>query len=355
MNLESMSRRRLCAALAATFTVAGCSSSPRSTPTVIAPIPLPTVTASPAPGKLLIAREGNFFLFDLGNLQTIQITHFPTDNFASSPSLSPDRKSVAYTFYVLPTNQNDLGGSDLSLMSIDGTNSHVLMPHGTPGVSFEEPCWTADGKAIVAAQRTVGTDQGKTTGTRVAIVRVGLDGSGPTTLVEGGQSPNASPDGKHLAYMTANQAGVTTRLWLADAEGKGAQDLLKGQGFTSIRGPRFSPDSSRIAFGAVGGPIVTAPGGARSATGGASTIRSLFGPTVAEAHGIPWEIWTVRPDGSDLRRLTHVQEDSPVPAWSPDGKWIAFAGEVGLYLVDTSGQRTVRLSTSTSGGGIAWI
>jgi hypothetical protein len=55
--------------------------------------------------------------------------------------------------------------------------------------------------------------------------------------------------------------------------------------------------------------------------GGDSTAeaRSPLGPGVAEADGIPAEIWIVQPDGSGLRRLTNVQQHSPIPAWSPIG------------------------------------
>ena len=76
---------------------------------------------------------------------------------------------------------------------------------------------------------------------------------------------------------------------------------------------------------------------------------------LAEAHGVPWEIFTIRPDGSDLRQLTHETEDTPTPGWSPSGAWIAFSGEIGLYLVDSEGRDTIRVSTSVSGGGMTWF
>jgi TolB protein len=38
-----------------------------------------------------------------------------------------------------------------------------------------------------------------------------------------------------------------------------------------------------------------------------------------------YEIYSIRVDGTDLRRLTRSQGIDAHPAWSPDGEWIAFA------------------------------
>ena len=59
-------------------------------------------------------------------------------------------------------------------------------------------------------------------------------------------------------------------------------------------------------------------------------------------------------DGSELTQLTHLSADNPVPAWSPDGKWIAIARETGLYVVDAAGVQTSRLSFDLSTG-IDWL
>lgn len=331
---------------------AGCGAiGAQPTPTIIAPISLPTATASPVQGQLLITRSGNFFTFDLGTLRESQISHFPKDTFAASPALSPDGEQVAYTDYVLPKDQSDLGGSDLMVMGASGDAPRLIRAHGKPGTSFEEPCWAADGSAILATSRQTVYANGKFQGVKITIVRAPLAGSNPATIVEDAQTPAASPDGKYLAYLTTDQQGVTRKLWIADAQGRGGRELLADKGFTYVRAPHFSRDGSYLAFGGVGGPPDAGPAQARQAR----PAEGLLGVGRAEAHGIPWEIWVVRPDGSDLRRLTHLQEDSPVPTWSPDGRWIAFSAEVGLYLVDAHGHQTLRLSTQPSGGGLAWL
>lgn len=40
-----------------------------------------------------------------------------------------------------------------------------------------------------------------------------------------------------------------------------------------------------------------------------------------------WEVYVMKPDGSQLKRLTNHAGHDGLPTWSPDGKWIAFVRE----------------------------
>ena len=63
-------------------------------------------------------------------------------------------------------------------------------------------------------------------------------------------------------------------------------------------------------------------------------VRRLPGDTIRE-------IWIMRPDGSGAHRLTSLHGTSINPAWSPDGRRIVFASDIvgslyDLYLVGRS-------------------
>lgn len=55
-------------------------------------------------------------------------------------------------------------------------------------------------------------------------------------------------------------------------------------------------------------------------------------------------------DGGNLKRLTKSREDESSPCWSPDGKWICFAGKYNerraLWKIPANGGEPVRIATS---------
>ena len=61
-----------------------------------------------------------------------------------------------------------------------------------------------------------------------------------------------------------------------------------------------------------------------------------------------YKIYSIRPDGSDLKRLTFDPASDQTPAWSPDGRRLAFTSERSgggdLYVMDADGGSLRRLS-----------
>jgi dipeptidyl aminopeptidase/acylaminoacyl peptidase len=127
-------------------------------------------------------------------------------------------------------------------------------------------------------------------------------------------SPAWSPDGTKIAFVSNRDGNFD--IWVMSSDGSNPIDLTHNP--AQDRWPAWSPDGEWIAF--------------------ASVRDSPY-----------WELYIMRADGSDVRRVTWWQDASDVaPAWSPDGKWLAFAsrrdGNWEIYVVDRDGGNLVRLT-----------
>jgi Tol biopolymer transport system component len=285
---------------------------------------------------------------DIKNRALTKAVEFDRRASLSSVATSPDRTQVAVAVYVASTERGDLGGADIYVVDLATGTQQMVVPHGASGVWLNEPAWSADGKSIYFTRRAAIMQDGRYRGEEVSIRRVNLDGSDESLVVSGASSPSLSADGQFLAYLGPVGGAQPASLWVANPEGQQARKLTD-QTFIQVGTPRFAPGGSQLAFTAVGGPNIPVQlGAARNVFG------ALFSPRVAEAHGIPWDLWVVNADGSGLRRVTDVGEDAPVPAWSPDGASIAFSGEVGIYIVTLATSVTVMVAEEPSSG-VVWV
>jgi TolB protein len=156
--------------------------------------------------------------------------------------------------------------------------------------------------------------------------------------------------GEPRAAFVASSYG---RIALLNADGEAVRTFGRGES------PAFSRDASRIAFVRDGDVWVMSAGGAglvRVTRTAAVEESPDWGPNdtlvYASRRGGTFELWLQQP-GKTARRLTHVaqqwQEDRS-PAWSPDGRSIAFASSrpgffnQELYLIRPDGSGLRRLT-----------
>src|SRR5215467_2003880 len=138
-------------------------------------------------------------------------------------------------------------------------------------------------------------------------------------------SPSFSPDGTRIAFNS--DLGGIPQVWTADVDGGWPQPV------TTLDEPvhflHWSPDGSEIAF------------------------------TVAPGGGMNEQVYTVRPDGTGLRRLTDGgRETNRLGRWTHDGTALMLASNrrdaatMDAYLVDVATGRFSLVAGTRGVGGL---
>lgn len=172
---------------------------------------------------------------------------------------------------------------------------------------------------------------------------VNADGSGLRRLTKTPGwdfDPAWSPDGRQIAFRRQPGDDTTSDIYVMNADGSSRRNLTASSGALRDWGPAWSP-GSRIAYNSEQGSppgllqlrLVSADGSRRR------QVKSIYveypawspdGRRVAFMSPVPvgsenYEIFVMKTDGSGVRRLTTSPGPDGWPAWSPDGERIAFS------------------------------
>jgi Tol biopolymer transport system component len=316
-------------------------------------VAVPTATSRAVDGRIVTVREERLLLFEAGQSRVVYLA--PGRGRALDPAWAPGGRTIAFA-RLTPgaaaggTLADRLPTADLMLVEEDGSGARVAVATDAPGVQLDGPAWSPDGTTLYHGYYRPTVEGELIVGQTQELRRTELLTGVSSTLAADGVSPAVSPDGALVAFVGRGPGGEES-LRLVPAAGGQPSELIAPGTFLSIHAPRFSPDGTTIAFT-----------GVRLAAGASapdSSPLTRFGGrllvAVAEAHGGPWEVWTVPVGGGQPRQLSRLQEDYPSAVWSADGRRLLVQGEVGLYLLDAGSGAAELVTTDAGYGRLDWL
>ena len=303
-------------------------------------------------GRLIYSQGiGGLWQIDMQTGEQTQLWQLPERGYLSGVAATSNRDQLVLA-YASPPPQGtpQLGATDIYLAAADLSSMELLIERTVQYESFSNPTVSPDDMWLYYAHSTPTFDtDGNITGASLGIERVSISGGEPEVIIPNGQQPSISVDGSRLVYLLFDIETYTQSLWSADSDGANASELVPGSIFFAMAGPHLSPDGSVVSF--------AASGEMDAAAANNPTLRdwllSWLGAARVQAHGPPWEIWTVPATGGIPEQQTELLIDSPGTVWSPDGDFIALVHPGGILLIGEDEPRS--LGMSAGHGEIIWV
>ena len=156
-------------------------------------------------------------------------------------------------------------------------------------------------------------------------------------LTFGGENAEAyfSSDGKQLIFQSKRDGRSCDQIYTMNVDGSKVRMVSNGDGRTTCS--YFLKGNKRILYGS------TRLGG-KECPPNPDFSQGYVWPVYPQ-----YDIFTAKPEGSDIRRLTNTAGYDAEATVSPDGKRIVFTserdGDLDIYTMDVDGTNVKRLTT----------
>ncbi len=264
----------------------------------------------------------------------------PTD-WGVWASYSPDGKKLAFNRHPAPWWRKHYRGSysaDLWVTDLDGKTFRRLLDSELPDDEKPNNIWPmyGNGEIFFVSDRSTRAKAGSAKAMESVnnIWKIAAAGGQPAQVTRHSSGslfyPSISADGKTIVYEE------NFSIWKLDT----------ASGRTSEVKIEIATDAKENNF-----TVRTFNGETDSYHLSPSTKRAVI-----STHG---ELFTIATDRGDVSRITRSYARDTDPAWSPDGKWIAFtsdqSGRDEIWLADVNGENARKISDSdTEKGDVAW-
>jgi Tol biopolymer transport system component len=208
--------------------------------------------------------------------------------------------------------------------------------------TFFDPVWSPDGRFLTYAH--VFPTDSNSNGYINQLERLDNESGVIETLTTDAIWPRFSPNGRKLAYVFVHPNTLENELMVADVDGRNPLSLLPSGLFEAVDVPFFSPDGTMIYFS-----------GAVPTTTQLPWWDRLLGVKTAVAHSLPSDWWRVPVTGGEPELIADIDEVGLHGAFSPDGRFIAYISNTGLYIMNPDGTNRQQLLTTTALNGLSWV
>ncbi len=237
---------------------------------------------------------------------------------AQNPAFSPHGQTLLFTLFHGGYNNGPAG---LYLLPwAGGVPAALLDEAGHDSVNLPGSCWNAATSRITFASDRQDTDE---------VWTMADDGSDLFRVTHHTTTgyfiePSFSPHGQWIVFEADTGAPEDQQqgsIWKARADGTKLTQLTDGPGGgTDDRQPNWSPTGDRILF--------------QRRTPGSDD----------------WNLYTMAPDGTDIRQVTTAPSSDADASWSPDGGWVVYSSDYGglpmpnIFVVSAEGGTPIRVT-----------